>query len=70
MHGDFEKAAEYLVKAYEAEKWNVCGILNVLHLWLRNASSDRAKFDKMFDDYANSPRHAKCKQQPAKPSRN
>ena len=58
MQGHFEKAEEYLLKAHQADKRDFWGIFDLLYMWLRNASSNRAKFDKMFDDYVNSPWHS------------
>ena len=55
MQGDFEKAEEYLLKAHQAEKRDFWATLDLFYLWLRNPSTNRAKFDKMFDDYVNSP---------------
>ena len=52
---NYKKAEEYLLKTHQVEKRYFMGTLDLLYLWLRNDSNNRAKFDKMFDDYMNSP---------------
>ena len=44
-----------MLKAHQAEKRDSWATLDLFYLWLRNASTNRAKFDKIFNDYVNSP---------------